>query len=277
MALTDSRMKELAALYGNLGEVDELSALRAANDDISGSKTLNKEDISWLQSSVGWTIPVTDSSATTNSFYKVTSITDGDTIHAQPCSSLISGVCSIVSGLGNRYRLYHVSAAPFEWSDGQLAATWLGNQIPIGTIISMDNKGQDSYGRDTVIIYRDGININQLMIQSGLAKSWDATDSNASSTDAVRIPISTEIIPTTVTSGKSILYKYNIKNNKTTSAKYWLGIELTDLSGATYTYTGNKQYGKTISAGATTLLTAIVPAQTVVSGTVTVRPIINKV
>ncbi|MFA5696546.1 MAG: hypothetical protein WC917_03830, partial [Bacilli bacterium] len=67
MTLTDSRMKELAALYGNLGEVDELSALRAANDDISGSKTLNKEDINWLQTSVGWTIPVTDSAANTNS------------------------------------------------------------------------------------------------------------------------------------------------------------------------------------------------------------------
>jgi endonuclease YncB( thermonuclease family) len=277
MTLTDARMKELAALYGNLGEVNELSALRAAKDDLAGSKTLNKEDFAWLQSNVGYTVPVDNSSANANTFYKVTSIVDGDTIHAQPCSSLTNGVCQIQVGLGDRFRLYHVSAAPFEWADGVLASEWLGDQIPPGVVVTMENKGSDPYGRDTVIIYRDGININQLMVQSGLAKSWDATDSNATSTDAVRVPSSDEIIPTTVTSGKSTLYKYNIKNNATTAKKYWLGIELTNSSGVTYTYTGNQQYGKTISPGAAALLTSIVPAQTVAVGNVTVRPIINKV
>lgn len=70
MALADDRMKELAALYGNLGEVDELSALRAAKDDINGSKSLNKEDISWLQNNIGYIVPVDNSSAKSNTFYK---------------------------------------------------------------------------------------------------------------------------------------------------------------------------------------------------------------
>jgi len=270
-------MKELAALYGNLGEINELSALRAAKDDISGSKTLSKEDFSWIQSNIGYVVPGDSSPGSNNQFYKVTSIVDGDTIHSQPCSSLLNGVCQIQVGLGNRYRLYHVSAAPFNWSDGVLATSWLTSQIPPGTIITMENKGSDPYGRDVVIIYRDGININQLMVQSGLAKTWDATDSNANSTEAVRVPSADEIIPTTVTSGRSTLYKYNIKNNAPAAKKYWLGIELTDSKGTTYTYTGNSQYGKTIAPTKMALLTAVVPAQSVAVGTVTVRPIINKV
>lgn len=304
MVITDARKKVLYNTYGEGGIISAFSAAKAANADLTAKDTLTKEDIDWLQKNKNWDpsmlaepepTPVTPTPSTPSSFPSldplrsaqpaiIKAIVDGDTVHAVMCETY---PCEDVERAGERFRLYHVSTAPLEWKAGASAAAWLSTHIPVGSNVLFVVKGEDPYSRKLVIIYKDAININELMIREGVGRFWDATEnlvgtentstsSTTGSTELTRVPDATEVIPTTIGTGTTMV-KLNFKNTGSVAAKYYLGILLTSPTGLTYTYTGSPTYGKTIQPGASALLSAVVPAQTVIKGAATITAILNKV
>ena len=60
-----------------------------------------------------------------------------------------------------------------EQEEGKRVKTIVEQRYPVGTILEIESKKRDSYGRFIAEIYHNGDNINQWLIDSGNAKEVD--------------------------------------------------------------------------------------------------------
>jgi endonuclease YncB( thermonuclease family) len=279
MAITDVRKTALFNTYSEGGAISHFSAATAANDDLTANNTLTKEDVAWLQQNVGLTEDMLPSTTvtTTETPVEVPSsfptldplrsaqpaiikeIVDGDTIYAIMCDTF---PCEDVEGAGERFRLWHVSAPPAEWKAGATAKAWLETHLPPNTEAYFVVKGEDPYSRKLVIVYKDGININNLMIREGVGRYWEATETDVGSTTGTSVS-DFEIVSTDETHDKissnvsNNWFVVTVKNNGTESNKYYMSVNLADE----VIYKNAISYASTIAAGATKQLKIQVPAE----------------
>lgn len=71
-----------------------------------------------------------------------------------------------------RTRLYGINAPETKGEErelGLVSKKFLSDLIPVGDSIVVETLGQDKYGRWLAILYKDSLNINDYMVQSGQA------------------------------------------------------------------------------------------------------------
>ena len=71
-----------------------------------------------------------------------------------------------------RVRLYGINAPETRGEERELGLTskeFLANLIPVGSYIMFDCLGQDKYGRWLGILYKDELNLNDLMVEENHA------------------------------------------------------------------------------------------------------------
>lgn len=101
---------------------------------------------------------------------EITTVVDGDTFDA-----IVDLGFNIM--MNRRFRLLGINAPESrtrdlnEKSAGIISKEALKNLIE-GKIVTLDSKKKDKYGRWLAIVYVDGMNINEHMLNSGFAKEY---------------------------------------------------------------------------------------------------------
>lgn len=95
-------------------------------------------------------------------------VVDGDTVDLRVD-------CGFRVWLEDRFRLYGINAPELNTMAGQAARQWLMAKLPVGaSIIAETFKPKDKYGRWLGILYLDGLNLNQALVDAGQAVPYDA-------------------------------------------------------------------------------------------------------
>lgn len=91
---------------------------------------------------------------------RVIKVVDGDTLRV------------IFEGRKEYVRLVGIDAPPLE-RGGRVAKDFLSKLCPVGSVINLKILGRDRYGRLLAVVYNEnGINVNQRMLEEGLAVSF---------------------------------------------------------------------------------------------------------
>ena len=99
---------------------------------------------------------------------KVLNIIDGDTIDA-----LVD--LGFNTWKKVRIRFYGINAPETKGEEkpkGLISKNFIENLMPVDSYIKFESLGQDKYGRWLGILYKDDLNINQHMIQEGMAVEY---------------------------------------------------------------------------------------------------------
>lgn len=106
-----------------------------------------------------------------NYYYQATvvKIIDGDTVKLNVDLGFFISIEVVI-------RLARINAPELkgnEYFDGLESMQFLGNIIPAGTKVNLECKGKDKYGGRWIgEIFKDGININDTMVENGMAKHY---------------------------------------------------------------------------------------------------------
>ena len=92
--------------------------------------------------------------------FQVVRIVDGDTVHAS------------LEGILYKIRLVEIDAPESDQPFGEAAKTYLGELLS-GRVFSAELAGRDRYGRYLGRLYQNGLDINQEMVDEGLAWVYD--------------------------------------------------------------------------------------------------------
>ncbi len=92
--------------------------------------------------------------------FQVVRIVDGDTVHAS------------LEGILYKIRLVEIDAPESDQPFGEAAKTYLGELLS-GRVFSAELSGRDRYGRYLGRLYQNGLDINQEMVDEGLAWVYD--------------------------------------------------------------------------------------------------------
>ncbi len=90
------------------------------------------------------------------------------------CTKVIDGDTIYVSIQGKKHiiRLYGIDASELKQEYGKFAKNFL-SQILIGKIVTIKTVTTDYYGRTVALIYMDGISIQSVLLESGMAWVYD--------------------------------------------------------------------------------------------------------
>lgn len=280
MAITAERKSTLCSLYGYNGQVGPDSAFAAA------VASFNYEDKSISQDDLIWLLQTSGQVCTPYEGLKglVNYVIDGDTISAYDCPS---GSCLLTLLTPVRFRLWHVSAPGEEYPSGAAAKAWLEEQLPEESEFDYELKGEDPYGRKLIVIYKDGVNINEALIATGNATEWTATESLVRDEDMAGTVTTTEAVleftgnteGVTVDGielGVSNYLGMEHKNVGNALGRYWLGVRLVDENGVEWLYTGDPTYTYSIDPGETVMMKTYFTPPTTLGESVTIYGILNK-
>jgi len=92
--------------------------------------------------------------------FQVVRIVDGDTVHAS------------LEGILYKIRLVEIDAPESDQPFGEAAKTYLGELLS-GRVFSAELSGRGRYGRYLGRLYQNGLDINQEMVDEGLAWVYD--------------------------------------------------------------------------------------------------------
>lgn len=217
---------------------------------------------------------------------RVLDVTDGDTIQViQQCPP---GQLCVTTPFN--VRLHRISASELEFPAGRTAKAWLYEQIPPGTIVRLEVKGSDSYGRQIAQIFYpidSKTSINDLAAKVGKSKVHDPTTESLSAkakvqyvggmankypaacTANVTLPsgvleLQAPVCNTINKNGSETWFGYSVKNVGSKNWTGWLGVILTDNdSKKQHQYTGDPAKSTVIAPGETkTLFAKFVVPQT---------------
>lgn len=223
-----------------------------------GSENINNSLASYL-ASLPLVTPISGSTVRA----RVVTIIDGDSFEAsQVCAA---GQLCVTTPF--QVRLEGVSSGELSYPNGRSAKTWLSDKIPPGSVVLLEIKGQDSYGRQVCQVYfPDSVNINQLEILEGQGKVWNPEGESLEGKQigiqmtgckSSNAPIS--LMPTLEMVGPICNYikappaetwfGYTVRNHGTSPWHGWLGVVLHGSAGD-FEFTGNPQYAQTVPGGA---------------------------
>lgn len=89
----------------------------------------------------------------------VTGVIDGDTIIVNDPNPI-------------RLRLKNIDAPEIDTEAGQHSKMWLTDFL-YSKCVQYTNEYRDRYGRTVSVVTVDNINVNKLLVEKGLAKTWD--------------------------------------------------------------------------------------------------------
>lgn len=80
-------------------------------------------------------------------------------------------------GFETPLRFYRINAPELSTPAGKKSRDWLKQKLPIGAQIQIKTfkDPTDKYGRYLAEVIYEGVNLNDLLVKSGLAKYWDGT------------------------------------------------------------------------------------------------------
>lgn len=264
----DTKARDWMLLHLPIGSNVTLTPIGSAFIVTRGTENINNSLASYL-SSLPLVTPITGATISA----RVISITDGDSFEAsQVCAA---GQLCVTTPF--RVRLEGVSSGELSYPNGRTAKTWLSDKIPPGTIVELEVKGEDSYGRIICQVYTPtGVNINQLEILEGQGKVWNPEGESlegkqvgiqVAGCKSSNAPIS--LLPTLELVGPVCNYVkappaetwfgYIVRNHGNAAWRGWLGVVLHGSAGD-FEFTGTPQYAQTVPAGAadTTLYAKLV-------------------
>jgi len=103
---------------------------------------------------------------------EVVRVVDGDTVDLRVD---VGFKCSF----NDRFRLEGIDAPESRTRDliekkaGLAAKDFLSDYLPVGRTITVKTGKPGKYGRWIATLYRDGVNVNQLMVKEGHARPYD--------------------------------------------------------------------------------------------------------
>jgi len=270
--LAIERQMALAEKYGSGGCVNAMSVLLAVIDSYQGDTTIRSSDIEWLYASSGFCI----ADQQHEGFY-VNRVIDGDTIEVVECPK---DFCATTDLKTLTIRFWNCSAGEAGSAEGDDASAWLTSKLPIGTQISLQVKGLDSYNRTVAIVFLQTENINDAEIQAGYAVPWtpnelllfeQTQDESDVIDNKLAVPHFTGnfLIPNPIKIGKRNKFGAELENLGTAYGAWWMSLRLVAENGEEYTHSGNSDYTKVYSPGEIGFLNIIVTVPNYLSGKIT--------
>jgi len=241
------------------GVVTENSVFSACVASFTFDDTsIGEDDIVWLFDHVGDECEESEETTVGSEVGVLDRVIDGDTLDLFICPN---GMCSLAPLEPERIRFWHISAGETGYDSGEAATAWLESILTTGHELSFDRKGEDPYGRILAVVYGpDGTNLNEKMVELGLAHPWSAEESEefeveiTPTGDAVIIFTGTFEVPDAFELGNENWVSAELKNTGDKFGTYWLGIRLVDEVGTEWRYTGNSDYASSIGPGETKVL-----------------------
>lgn len=99
-------------------------------------------------------------------FVKVERVIDGDTVH------LTIDLGFKIIRFDESYRLAHINAPEMSTPEGRHCRAELMTYL-VGKKLFVDSLGPDKYGRWLIILYANGVSVNDWLVQQGLAFPWE--------------------------------------------------------------------------------------------------------
>lgn len=293
MTIAVARMNELATIYGDAHNcITSNSVIAATYADLTEQTDLASWDVEWLYNNpgycVGTTPPPVDRVLQTG---VVDRIIDADTIDVFVCPD---GVCELAPLTPSRIRLWHVSGPSDDYPSGVAATDWLASMVPVGSVVTFENKGQDPYDRILGIVYdEDDNNINELLIATGFAKPWTAEEllewelyigdvviepppvPEPPDESSIRFTGVTEL-PYSIRVGENNWVGAEFENIGTAGGRWWIGVRLVDEFDVEWTFTGLPDYAAEILPGETKMLWCSFTPPDTLQGNIGVSVILSK-
>jgi endonuclease YncB( thermonuclease family) len=270
--LAIERQIALAEKYGVDGCITEQSVWLAVMDSYQGDTTVKSTDLEWLYASPGFCI----ANQQHEGLY-ISRIIDGDTYELIECAK---DFCATSDLLTYIVRLWNTSCAEAGTGPGDDATAYVSELLPIGTQISFQQKGLDSYKRKVGIVFLSTLNVNDDLIQKGYAAPWtpnelllfEQTQEESDVVDnKLAVPQFTGNfkIPDPIIIGKKNKFGAELKNVGTAIGSWWMSIRLVAANGEEYTHSGSSTYTKKYSPGEIGFLNVIVNVPNYLSGKIT--------
>jgi len=203
-------------------------------------------------------------------------------------------MCELAPLTPNRIRLWHISGPSDDYPSGVEATDWLSSMIPVGSVITFENKGQDPYERILGIVYDENDNnINELLIATGFAKPWTAKelleweqhigDVAIEPPPEPEPPEETSIrftgiaeLPYSIRIDENNWVSAEFENIGTVGGRWWIGVRLVDEFDIEWMFTGIPKYATEILPGETKMLRcSFVPPDTL-HGNISVYVVLSK-